>query len=65
MVSKTKVSDMTVCIVGLGYVGMPLAEAFAKHVHVIGFDINEKKVINLQKIAGVMSSSFLYDKVTP
>ena len=40
---------MTVCIVGLGYVGMPLAEAFAKHVHVIGFDINEKKVINLQK----------------
>lgn len=31
-------------LVGLGYVGMPLAVEFAKHVHVIGFDINEKKI---------------------
>ena len=31
-------------IVGLGYVGMPLAVEFAKHVQVIGFDINEKRV---------------------
>jgi len=49
MVPKTTLSDMTVCIVGLGYVGMPLAEAFAKHVRVIGFDINEKKVMVLKK----------------
>jgi UDP-N-acetyl-D-galactosamine dehydrogenase len=49
MVSKTPLRDITVCIVGLGYVGMPLAEAFANHVHVIGFDINEKKVIGLKK----------------
>lgn len=32
-----------ISIVGLGYVGMPLAVAFAKKVNVIGFDINEKK----------------------
>lgn len=31
-------------LVGLGYVGMPIAVEFAKHVKVIGFDINEKKV---------------------
>ena len=31
-------------LVGLGYVGMPLAVEFAKHVQVIGFDINEKRV---------------------
>lgn len=31
-------------IVGLGYVGMPLAVEFAKHIKVIGFDINEKRV---------------------
>lgn len=31
-------------VVGLGYVGMPLAVEFAKHVPVIGFDINEKRV---------------------
>ena len=31
-------------LVGLGYVGMPIAVEFAKHVRVIGFDINEKRV---------------------
>lgn len=33
-----------VSIVGLGYVGMPLAVAFAKKIEVIGFDINESKI---------------------
>ena len=33
-----------IALVGLGYVGMPLAVEFAKHVPVIGFDINEKRV---------------------
>lgn len=31
-------------LVGLGYVGMPIAVEYAKHVKVIGFDINEKRV---------------------
>lgn len=31
-------------LVGLGYVGMPIAVEFAKHVRVIGFDINETRV---------------------
>lgn len=31
-------------LIGLGYVGMPIAVEFAKHVKVIGFDINEKRV---------------------
>lgn len=31
-------------LVGLGYVGMPIAVEFAKHVNVIGFDINETRV---------------------
>ena len=35
--------NKTVCIVGLGYVGLPLAEAFSKHLKVIGFDIDEEK----------------------
>jgi UDP-N-acetyl-D-galactosamine dehydrogenase len=33
-----------VCVVGVGYVGLPLAEAFSKHLKVIGYDISEKKV---------------------
>ena len=48
MVLKTSINDVVVCIVGLGYVGMPLAEAFSKHLKVIGFDINENKVKSLQ-----------------
>ena len=36
--------DKTVCVVGLGYVGLPLAEAFARHLKVIGYDIEEAKV---------------------
>ena len=31
-------------LVGLGYVGMPIAVAFAKKVKVIGYDLNEKKI---------------------
>lgn len=31
-------------LVGLGYVGMPIAVAFAKKIQVIGFDLNEKKI---------------------
>ncbi len=35
-------------VIGLGYVGMPIAVAFSKHVDVIGYDLNEEK-INLYK----------------
>lgn len=35
-------------LVGLGYVGMPIAVAFAKKINVIGFDLNKEK-INLYK----------------
>jgi UDP-N-acetyl-D-glucosamine/UDP-N-acetyl-D-galactosamine dehydrogenase len=44
MVSKANIKDKIVCIVGLGYVGLPLAEEFSKHFKVIGFDIKTKKV---------------------
>ena len=35
-------------LVGLGYVGMPIAVEFAKHVNVIGFDINKKRIEEYQ-----------------
>ncbi|MGW8424544.1 nucleotide sugar dehydrogenase [Peribacillus simplex] len=34
----------SISVVGLGYVGLPLAVAFAKEIEVIGYDINEAKV---------------------
>lgn len=36
--------EKKLALVGLGYVGMPIAVEFAKHVEVIGFDINEKRI---------------------
>jgi UDP-N-acetyl-D-glucosamine/UDP-N-acetyl-D-galactosamine dehydrogenase len=37
----------TIAIIGLGYVGLPLAVAFAEKYKVIGFDINSKRVAEL------------------
>ena len=36
--------DIVLGVVGLGYVGLPLAVSFAKKYNVIGFDINENKI---------------------
>ncbi len=35
---------MKIGIIGLGYVGLPLAVLFARKYHVVGFDINQKRV---------------------
>ena len=39
--------DKIVCVVGLGYVGLPLSRAFSKYLSVIGFDIDEGKIRKL------------------
>lgn len=39
----------TVAVVGLGYVGLPLAIEFGKHVDTIGFDVSAEKVARLQQ----------------
>lgn len=41
--------DAVVAVIGLGYVGLPIALAFAKKIKVIGFDINEKRVNMMKK----------------
>ena len=38
-----------IAVVGLGYVGLPIAVAFGKRRRVIGFDINKAKIAELQK----------------
>ncbi|MGE5215449.1 MAG: nucleotide sugar dehydrogenase [Chloroflexota bacterium] len=38
-----------IAVVGLGYVGLPLASAFGKVVSTVGFDINEQRVRELRK----------------
>ncbi len=39
---------VAVAVIGLGYVGLPLAVAFAEHFDVIGFDINQGRVAELE-----------------
>ena len=54
---KIIAKDATVAVIGLGYVGLPIALAFAKKVKVIGFDINEKRIALMKK--GIDPSSEL------
>ncbi|GAA4268022.1 nucleotide sugar dehydrogenase [Hyunsoonleella aestuarii] len=42
-----------IAVIGLGYVGLPLAVEFAKQYHVIGFDINKKRVNDLNNVLDV------------
>jgi len=42
-------SNPTICIIGLGYVGLPLAVEFGKKTKTIGFDINQQRVNELLK----------------
>jgi UDP-N-acetyl-D-galactosamine dehydrogenase len=54
----------TICILGLGYVGLPLAIEFSKKYKVVGFDINEKRVNELNASAdetAQIESTELYD----
>ena len=39
--------DKTVCIAGLGYIGLPLALAFSRHLATIGFDVDAGKIREL------------------
>uniref|UniRef100_UPI0040478834 nucleotide sugar dehydrogenase n=1 Tax=Aliarcobacter sp. TaxID=2321116 RepID=UPI0040478834 len=44
---KEKRLTKKICIIGLGYVGLPLAHAFSKKFQVVGFDINKPRVDEL------------------
>lgn len=58
--NKILKKDARVAVIGLGYVGLPIALAFAKKVKVIGFDINEKRVNMMKK--GIDPSNELHKK---
>ena len=38
-----------ISVIGLGYVGMPIAVSFSKHIDVIGFDLNKEKINQYKK----------------
>jgi UDP-N-acetyl-D-galactosamine dehydrogenase len=39
----------TIAVIGLGYVGLPLAVEFGKHFETVGFDINAKRIEDLKR----------------
>lgn len=44
----SKLSNIKIAVIGLGYVGLPLSVAFAKRFPVLGFDINSNRVKELE-----------------
>ena len=44
-----KLSDRSIAVIGLGYVGLPLAIEFGKKYRVIGFDVNKARVEELER----------------
>ena len=46
---RNDLKSAVVCIVGLGYVGLPLAKAFSKNLKVIGFDTDDQKIKQLSQ----------------
>ncbi|HVA97345.1 MAG TPA: nucleotide sugar dehydrogenase, partial [Bacteroidia bacterium] len=49
MYKKLIDKESKLAVIGLGYVGLPIALAFAKKIKVIGFDINEARVNQMKK----------------
>lgn len=43
-----KVNDIKLAIIGLGYVGLPLAVEFSRNRNVVGFDINDQRIKDLK-----------------
>ena len=41
------VKNTKIAVVGLGYVGLPLAAEFAKHYKVFGYDVQEERINQL------------------
>jgi len=49
MSSTVSITKTTIAIVGLGYVGLPLAVAFGKQIRTVGFDLNEEKLASYRQ----------------
>lgn len=53
LVPPTTVKESKIAVIGLGYVGLPLAVAMAKKYRVVGFDINKERVNQLKAATDV------------
>lgn len=49
MLEKLKNNDVSIGVIGLGYVGLPLAVEFGKQFNVVGFDVNQQRIKSLRQ----------------
>jgi len=43
------IDDARICVIGLGYVGLPLAVAFGHRLPTLGFDLNKERIAELRR----------------
>ena len=61
---KLRSGDSPIAVVGLGYVGLPLAVALAKHFRVIGYDVSAERVEQLRR-GSDPSQELTHDELFP
>lgn len=63
-----KLSELRLAVVGLGYVGLPLALAFADHFDVVGFDLDQERLnelsMGVDRTREIESSALVTTKMT-
>ena len=42
-------NNIKICVIGLGYVGLPIAVELSKKFSVVGYDLNEERIKELKK----------------
>ncbi|NCI49064.1 nucleotide sugar dehydrogenase [Sediminibacterium roseum] len=74
MALDNKLAEYKIAVIGLGYVGLPLAVEFGKQYQVLGFDIDQKRIASLKQgydvtketsedeIRSAIKLSFSYDQ---
>jgi len=58
---KEVLNGSKIAVVGLGYVGLPLALSFSEHINVIGYDINQKRIEEYKNLYTKNSLTFTSD----
>ena len=62
--TKFSIDNLKVGVIGLGYVGLPIAYAFGKHFDVVGYDKNVLRITQLSQgvdITGEVDPELLSD----
>jgi len=49
MIDRIHSRNARLAVIGLGYVGLPLAVEFGKHFQVVGFDVNARRLEELRR----------------